>query len=734
MTPSPVRHGPILLLAALACGVPNTTYAEPATVEARAPTAAPISGTLRRRGVRGPAPGVEIRALAPDGSVVGSTFSDGDGRFALTAPPGSLTLGIDDPAYAPEARAVELPPGGLDLGAWALTPAPGGDDAIEVYGRRPLTAVGLDAEELGSTAGTLGDPLRAVQSLPSVGTILSVVPFPIVRGSAPGETGVFVDGTPIPLLFHSGVGQGVVPAVLVDRITLHPGGAPLSIGRHTSAIEVETAEPDGDGLRGDVLLDLVQSGALVSAPLGEGHRLTVSGRVGYPGWILSLLDQPMVIDFADYHLRYSWRDGRRRARISLFGATDTFGDADTAAQTEMAFHRLALRWLEPLGDATLEVGLDLGFDQFDLPRHEEDDLYFFRSASGADIDEVSARARLVLDAPVADWLRVEAGVEGAWIRTENHADTDLGDPVLALGVRERPLGGAWIAGRLRLGPVRLTPGVRVDVYGEGDRWGVDPRLDARIGIGRDTAVVGRAGVTHAPQRYPYPIPGIGEYTDADALERTVHGQLGLEQRLPFGLRLRWSAFARRSDRAHASGLDPILIEYRAPNGDRVLVASHLSEVDRRIQGAELMLRRRPGGWFHGWLSYTVQRVEQRLDDAELGTGPWVRSALEQNHLLNAALSLRLPGRWSVGGRLHYTSGRLEGVDAVGLVADARRRRLDGFVQLDLRVEYRWVADLFEGSAWLDVVNVTHAAEPTRGGNEPGAQAYTLPMLGVRARF
>lgn len=714
------------LLASL--GVPAGTSAAPAA-EAAPPSPAvhdaELRGTLRRRGVRGPAIGVALRAETAEGVPLGTAFSDAAGAFAIALPPGTIRLIIDDDGYAPEQRVVDLPPEGSTLPPWGLTPRRDAG-AVQVYGRRPPGTTGLDAEALRTTAGTLGDPLRAVQSLPSVGTILTLVPFPIVRGSAPGDTAITVDGTPIPLLFHSGIGQGVIPAVLVERITLHTGGAPLAVGQHVNAIEVRTAEPDAPGLRGEALLDLVQAGALVSAPLGDDHRVTVAGRIGYPGWVLGLLDQPVVIDFADYHLRYAWGSGRRRARVTLFGAADRFGDApaegEPEALTEMAFHRLALRWFEPLGDATLEAAVDLGLDRFDLPAFGDDDLYFFRSASGAQIDEGSVRARLAVDVPLTDGLDLQAGVEQTVRRTENSAEVVPGERLVVDGIQDRLRTGAWLGAALALGPLRLAPGVRLDLYDDPLRWTLDPRLDARVGVGRDTAVVARMGRTRGPQRYPYPLPGIGEYARESDLHETLHGQIGLEQALDHGFDLRWTAFGRRTEGLKASALDPVATEPRGASFGTYVYG------DTRAWGSELLLRRR-GGWIHGWLSYTVQRIQRRLDDPRVAErGPWRSSLLEQNHLLNGVVTLRLPGGFSLGGRVHYTSGRPRDVYDGG--------RLAGHLQLDARIEYRWIAAVYTGSAWLDVINVTHAAEPTRpSATEPAEPvAYTLPMLGVRARF
>jgi len=58
------------------------------------------------------------------------------------------------------------------------------------------------------------------------------------------DNGYFVDGIRVPLLFHIGVGQGVIHPGLIDRVDFFPGAAPASHGGVAGAIiEGQTKEP-----------------------------------------------------------------------------------------------------------------------------------------------------------------------------------------------------------------------------------------------------------------------------------------------------------------------------------------------------------------------------------------------------------------------------------------------------------------------------------------------------------
>ncbi|MCB9554217.1 MAG: TonB-dependent receptor, partial [Myxococcales bacterium] len=701
--------------------------------------AVPVEGRLERRGVRGPAPGLAVvfERRAGDGGGGGSAtgadpasgapagggdpasavmmaVSDADGRFALALPPGEYTVRVDDPAVEPYTAPVSVRGVAVALAPIALTPSALYDDVVVVRARRDEGSTRLDAAELRSTAGSLGDPLRVVQSLPSVGTYLSLIPFPIVRGSSPGETGITLDGTRLPLMFHSAIGLSVVPPQLVEAIELHPGIAPLRFGRYTGGtIEATTRDPVEAGWLGEVSVDLAQASALLSVPIGEHGRVTAMGRTSYAGWLLEALEQPFVLAFDDYHLRYTWRHGRRRVQASVFGATDEFGDRDRP-HTSMAFHRLALRWIEPVGQGALEAALDLGYDLLSVP--SEGDYVAFRSTSGDDLTERMVAARLIWDAPIEDWGALELGAEGIGQRAVFTDEVGGSETLSSFG--------AWGSLRCTLGPLTLTPGVRLDVYPSIEAWSLDPRLDLRWALGEATALVGRVGVMSGPQRGDWPVPG-SAVTAGDALQHARQLSVGVEQGLPAGFELTWTFFASVVSGLGGSGLDPGLPAF-PPELEGAGVLLPLS--DRRARGAELLLRRRVGR-VTGWLAYTAQRVD-RLN----GYDAWVPSALEQQHLVNLVLDVRLPDGWRVGTRLHYASGRP--------VSAGAHARLDDYAQLDVRVEKQWIADAFELWAYLDVVNATRSAEDARQTTlltEPDDEGRPvidlfLPMLGVRAQF
>jgi hypothetical protein len=186
-------------------------------------------------------------------------------------------------------------------------------------------------------------------------------------------------------------------------------------------------------------------------------------------------------------------------------------------------------------------------------------------------------------------------------------------------------------------------------------------------------------------------------------------------------------------------------------------------------GLELLIRRPLGGNWFGWLSYSLQRSTRlvrftRYDDHDQAVGrdeaelPYV---FDQTHVLNLVLSYKFANNITVGGVVHFNSGRPEsgnltsrtqvpGTDA----GDGRARwvrvdrdrvdRLPPFFRFDLRVSKAWAFETFSLEAYLDMLNVTLSQEVVGynylGGygtplkKEASGVPIALPILGLKGRY
>ncbi len=126
----------------------------------------------------------------------------------------------------------------------------------------------------------------------------------------------------------------------------------------------------------------------------------------------------------------------------------------------------------------------------------------------------------------------------------------------------------------------------------------------------------------------------------------------------------------------------------------------------RGYGLEVLLRRPDSERLHGWLAYTLSHSQRQVD------GVWGDSDWDQRHIMNLLASYRLGRGYSIGGRVHYNSGRPFPVAIQGNAAQIEYRRLPAFYQLDVRADKRMVFDRFTLTAYVEIGNTTLTREVT----------------------
>ena len=144
-------------------------------------------------------------------------------------------------------------------------------EEVDVHGtRREIGQTTLSATDVREMPGAFGDPFRAIEALPGVAPVVSGLPFFYIRGAPPNDNAYYVDGIRVPLLFHVGIGEGVIHPALIDRVDFYPGAAPAAYGGSAGAvINGQTRDPAATP-HGEANVRLIDAGALVESPLDDG--------------------------------------------------------------------------------------------------------------------------------------------------------------------------------------------------------------------------------------------------------------------------------------------------------------------------------------------------------------------------------------------------------------------------------------------------------------------------------
>lgn len=622
-----------------------------------------------------------------------------------------------------------------------------GAEVIRLEGHTPgEPPLRLDAEQIRTQPGAGNDVLRALQSLPGVAR----TPFGLgglaLRGTAPRDTKVYLDGIEVPLLYHFGGLASFLPTALVDEVALQPGGASVRYGRGLGGVAtVTTRTGRGERARVGGELSLIHAAVVGEAPGPRKGSWLVGVRRSYFDAIIRAAELDLAILPRYFDAQVRWESGDGRWMAILFGSDDKITLSDTPGSSggintsnvesflyTSRFARLGLRYRAVRGATALVVVPSIGVDDVDArAEHNGVDKGMRRTTM-----PLALRAELTTPA-LGGTLAV--GLDGT---AQRHAyDMINTPPATPLDpspdmVVHRSLtrwgadGGAWLepAWTFAGDRVEVRPGLRADHFGLSRQWTLDPRLSVRVSLPSGVELTSSVGRYHAPPLVTDLDPIFGDRVmlgsaatqvattaktivdDAHEVSATVYYQ-DLAQ-LPVDAITAATPTAANGG-TESGGLLGI---------SRELVDTQFGSYSYReaigrghTYGLELIARRHRGRW-SGWLSYTYAR-SFRVNPARDGqVHPYV---LDQPHALTAVASARLGRRWRLGGRFRFTTGNpitpVAGAyqerdgDWVPVDGPLLSTRLPDFVQFDVRLDRTW-----GGGAWvlyLDLQNIANRANP-----------------------
>jgi hypothetical protein len=633
--------------------------------------------------------------------------------------------------------------------------------------KREVTEVVLSESELKTVPGTMGDPIRVIENLPGLNRAPGGMGGAlVVRGANPADTGVYIDGVEVPLLYHFGGLTSVVNAEFLGGITFMPGGFGSQYGRATAGIVNVQTKPLGcEKTRVIASLDPIDADIFSCVPLGS-WKLAIAGRRSYiDAYLPALLkaaakdgESPTVVApaYLDYQIKAEHNNATQRWELFAFGARDTLKvtrassaeDADFSLGGSIAFHRFQIRHTYFGDRLTLESAITPGLLKQDVGSKSTE--LGTTEKSGVTMTTLSWRE--VATYYVSPRLKLRAGLDHQLV----HWSADFVSPLPNLGrtypsplvvdlTRQDPWRdgntdlnqGYWA--ELNVNPlpnVTITPGVRVDHldFDNTERWSFQPRLASRWQLNEVTAVKASGGVY---QKLPDLFTGVmvdGFGQPNLSAEKAVHLTSGVERGFS-QVDVSMEAFS-----VWRSSLPSPTDEVTFENGKASPVLFK-SDGRGRSYGLELMAKRTPADdrRFNGWVAYTLSRSTRTDRTASLSgldqyaptdvAGPRLNevpksnstylSPFDQTHILTAVGAWQLPWKMSLGVRFQYVSGNPttplnEGrtfYDADsdtykvqnGSVARASGR-LPAFHRIDLRLDKRWDFNRWNLTAYLEVMN------------------------------
>lgn len=588
----------------------------------------------------------------------------------------------------------------------------------------------INIEEISKIPGTGGDAIRVIQNMPGVARTVLNTGGLIVRGSRPQDTRVFIDGMPLPILFHFYGLTSTYNSEMLSSIEFYPGGFSPEYGNTSAGIvELKRREPKTDRLHGYLDVNIVETSGMVEGPVAQNLSFAAAFRRSYVDYIISAIaknvdtfDLTVAPEYYDYQVQFNYKlTTHDSLDFGLFGSKDDFemifkepvAEADPLASGTFnagtMYHTLLGKWIHREGDSRLESMLGMGyvsfgFGMFDKLRMSMDQIYFV--------------SREKLESRISDAVKMTVG-------TDIHL-TYIGSDVVAPQIPKNMVDSFKPLSNLNytktnqevltfvpasflefdIKPVKrfyILPGLRMGYSDPTRELTLEPRVRAFYDINEKLQIKVAGGLYRQ-------IPG-SSYLSRDYGNPKLHSLyaiqngIGAEYKfselvsidLEFFFKYAWDmAYANQKSNENNVDIEP----------------RYLNSGGGRAYGMEIFLRHNPSKIFSGWISYTLSRSEYyEYEGMDYRLSPW-----DQTHILTLISLFKLPKNWDIGFRFRLISGNPTTLLKGGVyMSDSNtyipvydkvnNDRLPLFHQLDFRVDKKFIFDKWILSGYIDIQNI-----------------------------
>ena len=723
-----------------------------------------LRGVVIEKGTGRPVMGATVTLAGQDVDVT----TDGDGHFQFgLLRPGAVELYLPGTDHKPLRQSAAITEGKtttVRLRAERLSYTVYRATASAPPEAGQMARRSLGVEEIQRIPGVQGDAFKVVQNLPGVARGTAGSGLLVVRGSAPLDTIINVEGVRVPLIYHFGGVYSIINTDLLEAIDFYPGGFGARYGRQTGGLlNARLALPKKEeGWHGYLESNVYHTGFLLKGPLGDDTSVAVAARRSYIDAFLSLdiiakqLPLTLAPRYWDYQLKLDHRVNSRTSMTLFWFGTDDgltavlkepppgFPQARGELASHTSFHTLVGIVRHDGGDWTSNttIGATLGLGDFafgDLFRFELSNRdYTLRQ------DFTIGTGRLVLRPGLDVFINpYDVEVYAPLFQTTGERGTFGGG---GGGVPSRRVqiqqSGAFVSPAAYFDAVfklrsdlEVVPGLRFDMF-RGDSGGeaLTPRLNLRWAVDQQwTAKFAAGELVQRPQP-----PEVAKRVGNPALLpfRSYEVAAGAEYKLSEAVDIDLQFFRKE--------LRDLVVYRRG-----VVPSPPINAGKGQIMGAELLVRHKPVGRFFGWVAYTLQRA-LRQDEPHLPERPF---GWDQTHIFTALGSYKLDNNWEVGARFRVVTGNPttplstavynEANDTYSRIqsADLLSDRLPAFHQLDVRIDKKFILQDWLLNLYLDVQNVYNHGNPENiqyNYDATASQYQTglpiIPSLGVRGEF
>jgi hypothetical protein len=578
----------------------------------------------------------------------------------------------------------------------------------------------IGGADLQNLRGVLADDaLRAVQVLPGVATGDDFRSEFTVRGSDFGHLNFTVDGFATPFLLHmvraveERANTGSVTMInsdALEEVTLSNGSYAQRSGNRTGA---ELAFVMREGSRDRNAVRVAVSGTSASAvaegPLGRSKRGSwlLSGRKSYLDLLIDRLsDEGLSFGFGDVQAKFRYDlTERQTASMTFIAGKSTLKETPQEPGDDELFIGnnasaiVIANWRRTLQKGTFSVGVFGATNSFD------NHTILGTNLENGTNDQVAGRADVSLK--LSRTVLVESGVLVEQVderqqrnRLITSTTTSSVNDYHGHATRQ----GGYARARVSLGRLQVIPGARIDYWQLTNQTTYSPWLQTELALAAGLVVRAAGGLY---QQFPDFDEVVGAFAGTGLRpERSIHTDVGIEQRLTPSTRLQLTFYKRKDDEViRRPGADTRLEAGRLVRGS--VTASYSNRLEGYARGVEFLLQRSSSTGLSGWVSYAYGR--NRYEDQVTGEQYW--GDLDQRHTLNAYGFYRVSRRFTVGAKYRMGTnfpipGYYSQQGPQYFVSDRRNElRLPSYARLDLRADRTFDWSRKRLTVFVEVINL-----------------------------
>src|SRR5262249_25253727 len=119
----------------------------------------------------------------------------------------------------------------------------------------------------------------------------------VIRGSSPADSRVFVDGFDIPILYHLGGIQSIIPTEMIDAIDVAPGNYGVELGRASGGVVNVTTHAAGRDWKGMAEISFINAQGMIEGPVGRGGSFALAVRRSYVDAVIGAIPSSTPLRF-----------------------------------------------------------------------------------------------------------------------------------------------------------------------------------------------------------------------------------------------------------------------------------------------------------------------------------------------------------------------------------------------------------------------------------------------------